>query len=118
MNRRSLLTAAPALALAGCALPAMAEAETPVAVLFREWAKLWARSRDLSGMEMTGDMEREQDRVEDRMIELEKAMRDTPKRDMVDVLMAVNATTNFGALTYEEEVFRPLQAEARALIAA
>lgn len=37
MNRRAFIAAAPAVALAG---PVAAEAETPVAALFREWRRL------------------------------------------------------------------------------
>lgn len=117
LSRRNAMMAG-AITLAAPFVPkaAKAETETPVMKLFREWCPLWAKSCDMFDAGVSEEVEVEHDRIEARMADLERAMMDAPKAGMMDILVTIAAATNFGVIGYGDEVWEPLQAQARALV--
>ncbi|MEZ5723918.1 MAG: hypothetical protein R3E47_02330 [Paracoccaceae bacterium] len=99
MNRRNLLAAAPAAAMAACASGALAASaavsETPVMRIFREWE---AMSAYLDGEAARSMSEDEYDTLVDDRHEIEKTMMATPAQNARDVLLKLSAWTDFGAL--------------------
>lgn len=89
MKRRELLTAAPALAFAA---PALAEAETPVMQLFRQWAELTPKVKAASKADAP-----DFDALLDRQTDLEDAMLRTPSVDARDFAAKVLAYCHEGA---------------------
>lgn len=127
MNRRAVIAAGPlaglaAALVAGDANAAVVEAltveerETPVAALFREWSALWAEGERLCDGGDWQETDAEFNAVHDRMIDLERSMMAAPKVSVADIALAIAAATNFGVAAYEDESFKSIQAEARALI--
>lgn len=114
MNRRSFIAAAPAVALAG---PVAAEAETPVAALFREWQRHDAAIR---AYDAAGDHEAEDQAYDDRW-EIEQVLIHAPSRCERDLLLKIMAWTGCGETDLEAERnsshLSTLWAEARALVA-
>ena len=88
MKRRELLTAAPALALAG---PVQAEAETPVMQLFRQWVEVTPKLRAASKADAP-DFEE----LLERQTDLEDAMLRTPSVDARDFAAKVLAYCHEG----------------------
>lgn len=113
MNRRAFIAAAPAVALAG---PVAAEAETPVAALYRELEAAGAAEDAAYARD-------EPDEVIDIYAEIrrdiEQRLMAEPCQDARDFVIKVVAYTGFGifALPGREEG-DALWAEARALVAA
>lgn len=91
-------------------------AETPVAAMFREWSALWAESERLCEGNDWQETEAEFNAVHDGMIDLERSMMAAPKVSVADIALAIAAATNFGVAAYEDEFFKSIQAEARALV--
>lgn len=89
LSRRRLLAAAPALALAG-AIPAAAEADTPISALFREWATI----HNVANLGQATDAEIEA--ASDRMLELDREMMHLPSLNATDLLMKIAAFTAWG----------------------
>ncbi|WP_134724833.1 hypothetical protein [Paracoccus luteus] len=96
MNRRALLKAAPALALAG-AVPAGAEDETPVAALFREWKRLNA---DVWSADKADDNDAFE-RAHDARWVHEQILMHEPSRCERDVLLKIAAWTDTGEADLE-----------------
>lgn len=120
MNRRGLLTAAPAFGFAGLlaagAVPAIAETETPVMRMFREWQPLAAW---LNGSKGQGAPEALLNRVNDQRIDLEDQMMEEPAQSAADVLAKMTARTHFGEDEMMSAQHLPqVWAEARQMIAA
>lgn len=117
INRRNLLSAAPAAGLAGLmagAVPAVAAADhdTPVAALFRQWEQVRA---DKNG-EMSDD---DYDVLLYRQIDIEDRIIRTPAKNSADWIMKVMAYSCLGESAITDRDDNPdLWAEARALIAA
>lgn len=114
MNRRDLLTAAPAALVAG-ALPAAAATETPVMALFREWR---SHNAWLNGPATDGMPDEEFDSLCADDMEMVERMLLEPAHDVRDVCAKLIAVTDFGELiSYAGlEGAERLPAEARALI--
>ena len=89
MKRRELLTAAPALAFAG---PVLAEAETPVMQLFRQWAAILPDVQAAAKADAP-----DFDALLDRQTDLEDAMLRTPSVDARDFAAKVLAYCHEGA---------------------
>jgi len=99
MNRRDLLKAAPALAMAGTT-PAVAggfpqevaQRDTPVMVLFREWRQQHQLMESLSGLS-----DDEYDEMSDVRAEIEARLFAEPARDFQDVCAKLLALSLDGA---------------------
>lgn len=112
ITRRALMVAAPAVALAG---PVSAEAETPVAALFREWREYYAW---LNGPATRGIDNEDFDKLSDRLTDMEDRIIRTPAKGAQDVLMQVIAYTGYGDGGLPDLAAAPdFWAEARALVA-
>lgn len=113
MNRRNLLTIAPAV-LISCGAPANAACsmpmETPVAVLFREWKRLCALYETVPDAEV--------DAVADRRSEVAWAIYDTKATGAMDLLMKVVVATEWGECGIGDVGHSNPWAEVRALIGA
>ncbi|SDL09267.1 hypothetical protein [Paracoccus chinensis] len=123
MNRRALLKAAPALALAGAA-PAQGitmmvtpSTETPVATLFREWRAHSAWLNEPETAECPEDQFNAHCAENVRMIE---QMCGEPCRDMADLCLKLLAVTDFGKdIQFPELATKDqLAADVRALVGA
>lgn len=119
MNRRKLLTAAPAFGFAGLlagAVPAIADTETPVMRMFREWQPL---SAWLNGPDSNDVPEAEFDRINGERIDLENRIMDVPAQGPGDVLAKMLARTNYGEDEMLDSKHLPqVWAEARQMLAA
>lgn len=118
MQRRDHLTAAPAFGFAGLlatgAVPAIAETETPVMRMFREWQPLAAW---LNGPEGQGAPEAAFNRANEQRIDLEGRMMEEPARSAADVLAKMTARTHFGEDEMMSAAHLPqVWAEARQMI--
>lgn len=98
INRRRLLLAGPAVAVAAAApaagaFEAASPEPTPVAVLFQQWKEYntWLESPATDGME-----EEAFDAAVDVRTDLENRMIETPAQDAADVLMMITAYADFG----------------------
>lgn len=120
MNRRDLLRTAPVAAIAAALTSgnaaeaaALALGETPVMRLFREWSQLDRDEADA----YASDDEAAQDAIMDKKLAIESQMRDAPKVSVVDIALTLTAMTDFGSFIANEQTWRVLRAEARALVA-
>lgn len=96
MNRRDILTAAPALGFVGLmpagAASTIAATETPVAIAYREWKVM----RDFMHND-TGDMpEAEFDALCDRNTAMDRAMFELPNADIRDAALKLLEYTDGG----------------------
>lgn len=98
MNRRNLLTAIPALGLAGIGVATVATAQpvqTPVEVLFREWQRLHDIMESAYEVSETGEGP-EIDAASDELREAEMALMNKPCQSVADVGFKVIAATAYG----------------------
>ena len=99
MSRRTLLVAAPALALAGgtqaAANTVTPQSETPVATLFRTWK---AHNEWLNSEATDHIPDEEVDALCDRDMEMIDTLVSTPARNMEDLCLKLLVVTDFGAL--------------------
>jgi len=121
MNRRDLLTAALAAPLAAVPAVAVAETDTPVMALFREWNKALADERDLDAQyrkQPCDEIEALADAAADRRYQIELQMIEVKSEDARDVLAKIAAWTDYGVFQFDEGDKRltHVWAEARALV--
>lgn len=110
MNRRQIISAAPAASLIGF-IPAVAAAdETPVMALFRQWQTV----HDFANCEDTpNDVHNAACR---ELTKLEGLIAGTPSRNSTDVLMKFCSLTEFGGFTLSSQVSDDIWDEARTFI--
>lgn len=112
MNRRSLLTAAAAVPFA--ALPAVAQAETPVERIFREWQA--ARNVEEA---TSGDDDAVYEAAWQARFAVEERLMAEPSQNRRDWMLKICAWSYWGEGGGPDRIESPqLWAEARALIAA
>lgn len=116
LSRRALLKAAPALALVGAA-PTMAQADTPVVALFREWK---AHNDWLNNHAVNHVDDDEFDALCDHDMDMINALISTPAQNMHDLCLKLIVGTDYGQFTVYAKLTGAelLKQEARALIGA
>lgn len=92
MNRRDLITAGRAAGLTPPALETGA-AETPVALLFRQWSEL---EGTVNGEECEGLSDDDMRQMLDSLTDIERALMAEPALSASDVLMKIIAFTGYG----------------------
>lgn len=120
VSRRNLLSAAPAFGLAGLmagTVPVAAQAETPIAALYRKWD---AQSKLVDAASADRDLPDEEfDRVINLQTDMEDEIAKLPAQDLRDFVMKIFARSSGGTMELPSaEACPQLWAEARALIAA
>jgi len=118
MNRREVLTAAPAAGFATMMMgvaPAQADSETPVMMLFRDWQEALA--------EMERAFERDEpelisDAYSDARHQIELRMLREPALTPLDLVAKFAAWTSYGQVVFGDDDPRtePVWAEVRAMI--
>lgn len=93
-NRRNLLTAIPAIGLAGiiaAASPAIAAPQTPIMSLFRQWEAIWQDSETSTDLSDTAGQI-----WSDGMYEIELQMREIPAQNPADFIAKITVYSAYG----------------------